>query len=195
MPTHFSPSAALKVDPAVYESNNLDAGTEGKANKSETPSPNNLNLAARELEEVLVLVVLKVVQQGEGISTVIPGRPPPCSADVARRPSQCSIISGTSCAYAEARSEEQASAETESTGIATCKKSRRENGAGNNRPPNDHINTRILQTMISGIPLVLDLGTRMRDPNVYTILYHILYYTILYHTNVYVVSWAPTEGM
>ena len=31
------------------------------------------------------------------------------------------------------------------------------------RDPNDHINTRILQTMISGIPLIVGLGTRMQD--------------------------------
>ena len=30
-----------------------------------------------------------------------------------------------------------------------------------------HINTRILQTIVSGIPLVLGLGTRTQDPNVY----------------------------
>ena len=40
----------------------------------------------------------------------------------------------------------------------------------------DHINIRILHAMISGIPLVLGLGTRLSDPFVY------------------VVVWAPNEG-
>ena len=35
------------------------------------------------------------------------------------------------------------------------------------RGPKDHINIRILQTMISGIPLILSLGTRMSDRYVY----------------------------
>ena len=39
------------------------------------------------------------------------------------------------------------------------------------RGPKDHINIRILQTMISGIPLVLGLGTRMSDPYVYLVLW------------------------
>ena len=37
----------------------------------------------------------------------------------------------------------------------------------NSRAPKDHINIRILPTMVSGIPLVLGLGTRMSDPYVY----------------------------
>ena len=41
------------------------------------------------------------------------------------------------------------------------------------RGPKDHINIRTLQTLISGIPLILGLGTRVSDPYVY------------------VVSWAP----
>ena len=63
------------------------------------------------------------------------------------------------------------------------------------RGPRDHINRRILQTMISGILLVLGLGTRMSDPSVYIVPYHtipeyhiityhiILYHIIIYHTN------------
>ena len=42
------------------------------------------------------------------------------------------------------------------------------------RDPTDHLNIRILQNCISGIPLVLNLGTGMSDPYVY------------------VVFWAPT---
>ena len=42
-----------------------------------------------------------------------------------------------------------------------------------NRPhvgsPKDHINIMILQTMISGIPLILDLGTRTWDLYVYVV--------------------------
>ena len=37
-----------------------------------------------------------------------------------------------------------------------------------NRGPKEHINMRILQTMISGIRRILGLGTRMSDPYVYT---------------------------
>ena len=37
------------------------------------------------------------------------------------------------------------------------------------RAPKDHINIRILQTMISGFPLKLGLGTRMSDPCVYVV--------------------------
>ena len=37
------------------------------------------------------------------------------------------------------------------------------------RGPTDHINTRILQTMVSGIPLLLGLGTRISDPYVYVV--------------------------
>ena len=33
------------------------------------------------------------------------------------------------------------------------------------RGPKDHTNIRIVQTMISGIPLMLGLGTRMSDPD------------------------------
>ena len=48
------------------------------------------------------------------------------------------------------------------------------------RGPNDHINNRILRTMVSGTPLILGLRTSMRDPCDYTISYTIfLYYTIL----------------
>ena len=44
------------------------------------------------------------------------------------------------------------------------------------RTQQDHVN------MIAGIPLMLDLGTRLLDPYVYTVLYHtILYHTIIYH--------------
>ena len=39
------------------------------------------------------------------------------------------------------------------------------------RGPKDYINIRILQTMISGIPLILGLGTRMSDPYVYVVLW------------------------
>ena len=42
------------------------------------------------------------------------------------------------------------------------------------RAPEDHINIRILQTLLSGIPLILGLGTRMSAPYVD------------------VVCWAPT---
>ena len=46
------------------------------------------------------------------------------------------------------------------------------------QPPRDHINMRTLPTVISGIPLIVDPGTRMGDPPyVYTVFYH----TILYH--------------
>ena len=41
------------------------------------------------------------------------------------------------------------------------------------RDPNDHINIRILQTMISGIPLILGLGSRVSDPYVYIVLYRV----------------------
>ena len=37
------------------------------------------------------------------------------------------------------------------------------------RPPKDHINIRILETMIFGIPHSLGLGPRMSDPDVYVI--------------------------
>ena len=37
------------------------------------------------------------------------------------------------------------------------------------RGPKDHINIRILQTMISGIPLMLGLGTRMSDAHVFAV--------------------------
>ena len=39
------------------------------------------------------------------------------------------------------------------------------------------MNTRILQTMVSGIPLVL--GLRMKDPYLSSVLYTIPYYTII----------------
>ena len=39
-----------------------------------------------------------------------------------------------------------------------------------NRAPTDLINIRILQIMISSIPLVLGLGTKMSDPYVYVFL-------------------------
>ena len=35
--------------------------------------------------------------------------------------------------------------------------------------PKVHMNIRILQTLISGIPLILGLGTRMSDPYVYVV--------------------------
>ena len=35
--------------------------------------------------------------------------------------------------------------------------------------PQDHINIRILQTMISAIPLILGLETKMSDPYVYVV--------------------------
>ena len=35
--------------------------------------------------------------------------------------------------------------------------------------PKDHVNTRILQHMISGTLLILDLGTSMLDPYVYVV--------------------------
>ena len=44
-------------------------------------------------------------------------------------------------------------------------------GTSATRGPKDHINIRILQTMISGIPLILGLGTRMSDPYVYVVLW------------------------
>ena len=64
------------------------------------------------------------------------------------------------------------------------------------RDPKDHINIRLLETMISGIPLLASLGTRMSDPYVCFILDHIIpyhttiyrtimYYTIIYHTTIY----------
>ena len=37
------------------------------------------------------------------------------------------------------------------------------------RGPKDHINIRILQSMICGFPLILGLGTRMSDPYVYVV--------------------------
>ena len=37
------------------------------------------------------------------------------------------------------------------------------------RAPKDHIKARILQTVISGIPLMLSLGTRMSDPYLYVV--------------------------
>ena len=37
------------------------------------------------------------------------------------------------------------------------------------RDPRDHIHIRILQTMISGTPLILGLGARMSDPDVYVV--------------------------
>ena len=48
------------------------------------------------------------------------------------------------------------------------------------RGPTGHINIRILPTMVSGIPIILGLGTGMQDPCVFTLLYH----TILYHTSI-----------
>ena len=33
--------------------------------------------------------------------------------------------------------------------------------------PKEHLNTRLLQTIVSGIPLVLGLGARMWGPHVY----------------------------
>ena len=47
------------------------------------------------------------------------------------------------------------------------------------RGPKDHINTRILQSMIAGIYLTSVLETRMRDPYV--------------HVYAYVVFWAPRD--
>ena len=44
------------------------------------------------------------------------------------------------------------------------------------RAPKDHIHIRILPTMVSGIPLIWGLGTRMSDPSVW------------------VVFWAPACG-
>ena len=38
-----------------------------------------------------------------------------------------------------------------------------------NRAPKDHKNIRILPNMVSGIPLILVLGTRMYDPYVYVV--------------------------
>ena len=38
-----------------------------------------------------------------------------------------------------------------------------------NRGPKGHINVRILHTMVSGIPLVLGLKTRMKNPDVYVV--------------------------
>ena len=49
------------------------------------------------------------------------------------------------------------------------------------RDSKGHINIRILPTMISGTPLILGLGTRMRDPYSYII----PYYTLIYHTTLY----------
>ena len=46
------------------------------------------------------------------------------------------------------------------------------------RNPKDNINKRILQTMISGILLILGLGARMSDPCACIVSNH----TILYHT-------------
>ena len=37
------------------------------------------------------------------------------------------------------------------------------------RGPNDHIDIRILQTMASGIPLVLGNRTRIQDPSVHVV--------------------------
>ena len=45
------------------------------------------------------------------------------------------------------------------------------------RAVRDHINIRILQTMVSGFPLLWGLGTRMSDPCVY------------------VVFWAPNDDV
>ena len=36
--------------------------------------------------------------------------------------------------------------------------------ASKTKGPKDHINIRILQTRVSGIPLILGLGTEMSDP-------------------------------
>ena len=41
--------------------------------------------------------------------------------------------------------------------------------SANFRDPKNHINVKILQTMISGIRLVLGLGGRMSDPCVYVV--------------------------
>ena len=43
------------------------------------------------------------------------------------------------------------------------------------KAPKDHINIRILQIMISGIPLILGLGTRMSCPYVYVVLWAPIY--------------------
>ena len=52
--------------------------------------------------------------------------------------------------------------------------------------PTDHLNIRILPTMVSGIPLLLVLGTRMRDPYACTMKYHtLLYHSILDHIILY----------
>ena len=40
---------------------------------------------------------------------------------------------------------------------------------GGFRAPKDQTNIRILQTVISGIPLILGLGTKMSDPYVYVV--------------------------
>ena len=42
-------------------------------------------------------------------------------------------------------------------------------GLAQTRGPKDHINTRSLQTMISGIPLMLGLGTGISNPHVYAV--------------------------
>ena len=51
----------------------------------------------------------------------------------------------------------------------------------NARAPEDHVNKRILQTTISGISLVLGLGTRMMDPFMFVLDYTTLKNTALYH--------------
>ena len=42
------------------------------------------------------------------------------------------------------------------------------------RAPKDYINIRILRTMVSGIPLILGLGTRMSDPCVYVVFWALM---------------------
>ena len=42
-------------------------------------------------------------------------------------------------------------------------------GLGLGRGPKDHISIRILQKMVSGMPLMLGLGARMSDPYVYVV--------------------------
>ena len=57
----------------------------------------------------------------------------------------------------------------------------------------DRIDIEILQNIMAWYPLLLGLGTRMRDPNLclyytllyYAVLYIVLYYTILYYTILY----------
>ena len=61
------------------------------------------------------------------------------------------------------------------------------------RGPKGHINLRILQTMVSGIPLAWFLGTRLLDPFVYVVVWgpiymhiHILYPHRYVYIDVYI---------